>query len=134
MTEELRDDEETKEFREESESLWRIALGPLIWAAHFVVSYTATAVVCAKLGGAEAAALRTAIGLLTVLALAGIVWVGWRAWRSWDYLDDYDHIHDQAVQEHRHEFLGHACFLLAVLAFIGVIYTALPAVFVAGCA
>lgn len=76
MTEKLRDDEETREFREEADSLWRITLGPLIWAAHFVLCYAATAVVCAKFGGAEGAALRTGTGLLTVFALVGIICMG----------------------------------------------------------
>ena len=38
-----------QEFAEEQASLVRITFGPLVWALHFVASYAATAVFCAKL-------------------------------------------------------------------------------------
>ena len=122
-----------KEFAEESDSLWRITFGPLIWAVHFGVSYAATAIACAKPFG-EPEDLVAAIGALTVAALAGIAWVGWRAWVQWDYLDDRDYEHELAREEDRHEFLGHAAFLLAVVSFIGVVYVALPAFAIGSCA
>lgn len=126
---------DAKTFSEEQSSLWMIALGPTIWAVHFIVCYSATAVVCAKLHGlaADGWLLQGLIAGATAVALAGIAWVGWRSWRQWDFLDDGDHVHHQAVTEHRHEFLGHASFLLACLSFVGVLYVALPAVFVRGC-
>ena len=121
-----------KEFAEEADSIWRITFGPLIWAVHFGVSYAATAIVCAK--GGDAATLRAGIGALTVAALLGIAYVGWRAWRQWDFLDDRDYEHELAREEDRHEFLGHAAFLLAIVSFIGVVYVALPALVIEGCA
>ncbi len=126
---------ELKTFSEEQSSLWLIALGPTIWALHFIVCYAATAVVCAKLESAaqDGGLLRVVIGGATALALAAIAWIGWRSWRQWDFLDDWDYVHHKPVTEHRHEFLGHASFLLACLSFVGVLYVALPAVFVEGC-
>jgi hypothetical protein len=128
--------DELEAWAEERDSLWRIALGPLIWVAHFVLTYAGASVVCAKLVGQQDWAmpfLQISIAVITVLALAGIGWVGLRSWRQWDYLDDYDYEHDRAVEEDRHEFLGHAAFLLAGVSFIGVIYVALPAIYVAEC-
>lgn len=126
---------ELKVFSEEQSSLWLIALGPAIWALHFIVSYSATAVVCAKLPNLaeQGWLLQTVIGGATCVALAGIAWIGWRSWRQWDYLDDRDYVHHQPVTEHRHEFLGHASFLLACLSFVGVLYVALPVLFIPGC-
>lgn len=131
----LHPDEERRSFAEEADSLWRIAFGPLIWSAHFLLCYVGAAIVCARLDGTGAtlAWLRLGIGGATLLALAGIAWVGWRAWRQWDFLDGFDHVHDRAVAEDRHEFLGHASFLLAVISFVGVVYVALPAAFGVGC-
>ena len=37
-----------QEFADEQPSLWRITLGPTIWAIHFLASYAAAAVWCAK--------------------------------------------------------------------------------------
>lgn len=124
-----------KTFPEEQSSLWLIALGPTIWALHFVVCYAATAVVCAKLDGLaeDGWLLRAVIFGATAVALALVAWIGWRSWRQWDFLDDRDLVHHRPVTEYRHEFLGHASFLLACLSFVGVLYVALPAVFVAGC-
>lgn len=126
---------ELKIFFEEQSSLWLIALGPTIWAVHFIVCYAATSVVCAKLQGLAEGGwlLRALIGGTTAVALAGIGWIAWRSWRQWDFMDDGDYVHHRPVTEHRHEFLGHASFLLACLSFVGVLYVALPAVFVTGC-
>ena len=134
MADRARSDSQSKEFAENADSLWRITLGPLIWALHFVACYAATAVWCAKAGGAGLDPLRWGIAALTLVSLAGILWVAWRSWRQWDYLDDYDYAHDTASTEDRHEFLGHAAFLLCVVSFIGTVYTALPALFAASCA
>lgn len=129
------DRDDPRELAEEQASLWRITLGPLIWALHFVASYAAAAVWCAKmpLEGQGVDLLRWGIGIAALAALAGIAWVGWRSWRQWDYPDDYDYIHPNATNEDRHEFLGHAAFLLCIVSFIGVIYTTLPVIFAGTC-
>lgn len=124
-----------QEFREEEASLVRITFGPVVWIAHFVASYAATAVYCAKLvpilGGMGP--LRWGIAAATAAALAAIAWAGWHSWRQWrkgneDTFDDPDD-----SSEDRHQFLGHAALLLAVISFIGVVYTALPALLSASC-
>ena len=124
-----------QEFSEERSSLWRITFGPLVWAVHFVASYAATATFCAKWPEPETHIdlLRLGVGLATVAALVAIGWLGWLAWRQWDFLDDHDYAHADGNSEDRHEFLGHAAFLLAVVSFIGVVYSGLPALFAGSC-
>ncbi len=130
---------EGRSFAEERASLARITAAPLTWAAHFVLSYAAAAVWCAGKGAGPGAAvaqmlpLRIGLGAATLVALGVIAWLGWRSWRQWDLLDDYDYEHETGVGEDRHEFLGHAAFLLSVVSFVGVAFTALPLIFVATC-
>lgn len=128
MTEDLRRREDEKEFAEEASSLWTVTVAPLIWALHFVLSYAATSLLCVKFGGGEVAVarLQVGVGVLTALALGGIALAAWRAWKQWDFLDDYDYAHDLAREEDRHEFLGHAAFLLSIVSFVGVVYVAMP--------
>jgi hypothetical protein len=128
MTGPPRRDEEKKEIAEEASSLWIITLAPLIWAGHFVLSYAAASLICVKFEGGVRAMqlLQWGVGVLTALALAGIVAVAWSAWRQWDFLEDYDYAHDLAREEDRHEFLGHAAFLLSIVSFVGVIYVTMP--------
>jgi hypothetical protein len=127
--------EELKSWAEERDSIWHIAFGPLIWVTHFVLTYGGTSVACFKLYefGWAMPFLRGSIAAITALALVGIGIVAWRSWKRWDYLDDYDYEHERSVEEDRHEFLGHAAFLLAVLSAVGVVYVALPAIFMDSC-
>ena len=123
-----------QEFAEEKASLFRITFGPLVWSAHFVASYAATAVYCAKLFPTAAGLdpLRWGIAVATLLALGGIAWAGWRSWRQWrEHNEDWED--SDGSDEDRGQFLGHAAFLLAIISFIGVIYTALPALLSASC-
>lgn len=122
--------EQEQEFAEEEASLIKLTFGPLIWAGHFVLSYWAAAVVCAKFPAAITP-LRWAIAGVTLPALAGILWLAWLAWRQWDFFDR-DQSHDRSG-ERRHAFLGQAAFLLTVPSFIGTVYTALPALFAGTC-
>ena len=123
----LRRKEEEKEFAEEASSLWLLVMTPTIWAAHFVTSYAATSLACVKFPGPDGIPrLQWLVGGLTAAALLAIVWLGWRAWRQWDYLDDGDYSHRTHSTEDRHEFLGHAAFLLAIVSFIGVAFVAMP--------
>ena len=131
--------EDREAFDAETPSLFRIALAPTIWAVHFVLAYAGAAVACAKLdaGGETVDGLRLGIGVLTLLALALIAWTGLAAFRQWnvDARRDARQVAVDLVEEEegRHEFLGHAALLLAVISAIGVVYTALPAVFIASC-
>lgn len=136
MDKDSRRNEEGQSFAEEAGNLLLITAAPVAWALHFVIVYAAAAVVCANFASAPDAVplLRAAITVLTFIALAVIGFVAWRSWRQWDFLDDYDYKHERALAEHRHEFLGHASFLLSIISFIGVIYVAMPALLLESCA
>lgn len=125
-------DQELREFREERESLWRITLAPSAWAVHFVVSYGAAAVVCAKLPGAVDG-LRLGLGALTLVTLALIGWLGWRSWLQWDLRNTGDRLNREGVSGDRHRFLGQAAVLLSLISAIGVIYVTLPALLLESC-
>ncbi len=127
--------QDSEEFREERDSLWRLSLGPVVWSLHFVISYGAAALICARFADLPDANfwLRAGIAALTVLALAIIGTLGWRAWKQWDMMRDPEWENDQSHGEDRHQFLGHAAFLLAVISAIGVIYVALPIFLTEGC-
>lgn len=128
--------EERRTFAEEASSLWLITLSPLVWAVHFVLCYGGAALYCSRFAPAEFGPvpfMRVSVAGITVLALGIIFYVGWVSWRQWDFLNDYDYEHERAIGEHRHEFLGHAAFLLSVMSAIAVVYVAMPAIFVETC-
>ncbi len=125
---------EADNFREERDSLWRLIFTPTIWTFHFAIAYAATAVTCARHGGEEAVdLLRTGVIGLTVVALGLILWLGYGAWRQWDIIEDRDWENDQGHNEDRHQFMGHAAFLLAIISFIGVVFVTLPVVLIGTC-
>lgn len=111
-------------------SLWHMILPPVVWAVHFVTVYSLTAVFCARLGAPLTARLWT--GALTVVALALIVWLGWHAWHQWEE-QSLSRALDAPTDQHRDRFLGHVAWLLALISAIGVVFTALPALLIAGC-
>lgn len=125
-------DEERREFHEEAESLWHITLPPLTWAAHFALSYAVAAVVCAK-APAMLGSARIGLALATLLALAVIAWLGWRAWQQWNRGNTGDDQNQSGKAEDRHQFLGHAAVLLALISAIGVVYDALPLLMLDSC-
>ena len=123
-----------EELEEQRESLWRLSVPPLIWAAHLLLSYCTAAIYCQK-AGARATTLepvRLAIGVYTALALLAIAVAGIRGYQRHRY-GDSTAPHDFDSPEDRHRFLGFAAFLLAGLSALAVIYQALPAVFIGSC-
>ncbi|MCP1170245.1 hypothetical protein [Limimaricola litoreus] len=126
--------EDEHEFGEERESLWRIAFAPTIWAFHFAISYAAVSVYCFKFERmVDMGTLRLGLIAMTVVMLAAIAWIGWRAFRRWDVYDTGEFTNPEGSAEDRHQFLGHAGFLLAVVSFIGVVYDTLPLVILGTC-
>lgn len=126
--------QDDREFAEESDSLWRIVFAPTLWVLHFLLCYTATAIICSRMPEPEnLSALRIFVAVLTLLCLSGIGFIGWRSWVQWGFRDDRVHVQDRPTEEHRHEFLGHASFLLSIVSFIAVCYVALPALFLGTC-
>lgn len=113
-------------------SVWIVVIPPVIWAAHFLLSYWIAAVWCAADLGALAP-VRWAIGGLTVAALAGIGWIARIAVRRYSGrfrpLRSYHHDNEDA----RKGFLGHVALLLAALNSAAVLFTAAPAMVFAQC-
>ncbi len=131
--------QDPQEFSEESESLIRITLAPALWALHFALSYAATAVYCAKWAddGESILVLRIGGGIATIAVLAAIAWLGWRSWQQWDadVGRSTRQIFEDLVEEEepRHQFLGHAAFLLSVISFVAVVYSGLPVALIGSC-
>jgi hypothetical protein len=125
----------TTTFVRYSRGVWGLTVSPTIWALHFLACYVSGAVLCAKLGGGDAAIaqLQRGIAVLTLLGLAGIAVVGWRAYHRWGFAEGAQPPHDADTPDDRERFLGLAILLLSGLSFIATLYTALVAVLAASC-
>jgi hypothetical protein len=121
---------------EHDETLWALTVAPTIWAVHFLLCYGTASVWCARAGEASASigGIRTAIGVYTVVALAGIAVSGAGGYRRHGHGHGLETTgHDFDSPEGRHRFLGFATLLLAGLSAVATIFTAMPAVFIATC-
>ncbi len=76
--------------------------------------------------------LRIGIGLVTLAALGVIVVAALLAWRQWGF-GTGDPPHDNATRQDRALFQGYATLLLSGLSFVGVVFTAMPALFITQC-
>ncbi len=123
-------------------NLITLITAPTIWAIHFLVCYLSASVNCAKaltdarvFTGADwpdVTGARIAIAIATLAALAAIAWSSRQAWGHWAD-GDAEPPYDDATFDDRQQFLGFATILLCGLSFIGVIFVALPAVFIGDC-
>lgn len=120
--------------REEKESLWLLIVSPTIWAVHFMACYVTAAIWCAKFaprfGSLEP--VRWAIGIYTVVALAGIAWNGFSGLRRHRFGSE-PLPHDFDTPGDRHRFLGFATTLLAALSAVAVVFAAMVVVFFEDC-
>jgi hypothetical protein len=120
-----------KSLAESNASLWILAASPVLWSLHFLLCYAFAAVWCGRLGDGSAATVRVAIAAFTIVALAGIVVVGVIA-HGW-HRAAASTPHDADTPEDRRGFMGMATLLLSGLSGVGVIYSALAAVFIRTC-
>ena len=119
--------------QERRESLWWLAASPAIWIAHLLATYITAAIFCAKAGReATLDTVRTAIVIYTAVALVGVIAIGVRGLRHHRY-GRAATPHDFDTKEDRHRFLGFATLLLSGLSLVGVVFVALPIVFVGTC-
>jgi hypothetical protein len=119
---------------EENESLWLLTVSPVMWVAHFLLSYLTAAIWCAKLAGPNGSlgGVRVAIAVYTVLVLLGIGFTGRLALRRHQF-GSATAPHDFDTPEDRHRFLGFATLLLSALSAVATLYVALAAVFIGSC-
>lgn len=119
---------------EQRESLWLLTVSPVIWSAHFLLSYITAAVWCARFAGPEGGlwTARVAIGVYTVLALIGIGITGWRGYQR-HLFGTATSTHDFDSPAGRHGFLGFAVVALSMLSAIATVYVALPIAFLENC-
>lgn len=124
----------TKDFSEKNESLWMLAAAPLVWASHLLLSYSTAAIWCAKFVGPSGslAGAQLAIGLYTLVGLAGIALIGRRAWRRHSCADSTLPRQADSPAD-RHRFLGFIGLLLSGLSTLAVVFQALAAVFIGSC-
>ncbi|CAN5287760.1 MAG: hypothetical protein ACR2GW_14915 [Pyrinomonadaceae bacterium] len=122
------------ETSEKNQSLLLLTASPVIWAAHFMLSYITASIWCAKVAGPDKSLweVRVAIVIYTALALAGIGIIGWSGYRRHSYGGDTVP-HDADTPEDRHRFLGFSTLLLSGLSAVAVIYAALVVVFFGSC-
>lgn len=120
---------------ESEESLFALAAPPLVWAAHFVISYSTAAIYCAKLAGPDGSLgpARVAIGVYTAVALAAVAFCGLRGYRRHRARGGALSPHDDDSPMGRHRFLGFATLLLAGLSALAIAYASLVVLFVRSC-
>lgn len=119
---------------EASESLWWLTLSPAIWIGHFLAVYITVAIFCARAASAAQALApaRWAIVGYTAVAAAGVIATGLRGLRR----HRYGHAatpHDFDTPADRHRFIGFATLLLSGLSLVGILFVALPALFLETC-
>lgn len=119
---------------ESRESLWLLITGPMIWAAHFLLSYITAAIWCARFAAPDApvTGIRITVLAYTLIALVGIAATGWSAFRRHSF-GRATVPHDFPTDADRHRFLGFASVLLSSLSAVAVIYVCLAVIFPGSC-
>lgn len=116
--------------RELRVTLWTLVVPPVAWAGHFLFSYLWASVQCAKAGS-----FAWYPGIFwggTALALLVIVGAGVIAWIQSRTPGDPPP-HEQGTDIDRLRFMAYSTFLLSGLSFVGVVFTALPVIFIGNC-
>ena len=105
-----------------------------------MASYASAAIYCAKRasGAEDIAVLRIGIGLGTIVALAAILWLGHSAWRQWLAANGAQRTRDdrgsgRGAARTGTDSSATPALLLAIVSFVGVVYTTLPAALIGTC-
>lgn len=101
-------------------SLWMPICAPILWALHFLLSYTTVAIVCARIPD-DGANGRVLVAAYTLAALAGMAALGVQGWRR------------RGDADPTRRFLGGLTVGLAALSACATLVVALPAAFFASC-
>jgi hypothetical protein len=126
--------DEDRDLPEEKETVWRLTMAPVLWAAHFLACYGTASIWCAKVAGPAGSlgGARVAIAAYTLIALAGIGIIGRAGLRRHGHGLETEP-HDFDTPGDRHRFLGFATLLLSGLSAVATLYVAMAAVFVSDC-
>lgn len=111
-------------------TLWTLIVPPTVWAGHFLFSYLWAAISCAKVGAFATFPILFVVGTLVALVLIAVS--GWIAWRQ-SRLPGGSAPHEDSTDIDRLRFLAKSTLLLAGLSFVGVLFTALPVIFLRDC-
>jgi len=114
-------------------NLWWFTAAPLIWVAHFVLSYGTASIYCAKAAEpGDLGPVRVIIAALSALALGALAVVVRRELKRAP-LGDASALSSFGLPSDRAQFLAFATLLLSGLAAVGVVFVAMPAVFFETC-
>ena len=122
------------ETKKKNQRLLWIVVSPVIWAAHFALSYMTVSIWCAKFAGPDQSLwkVRIAISVYTALSLAGICIIGWIGYRRHAY-GNAGRPHDGDTPEDRNHFIGFSTLVLSALSAVAVVYAALVVFFFESC-
>ena len=114
--------------------LWLVASGPVVWAAHFLLSYITASVWCARFADPDGTLgpVHAAIGWYTVVALLAIGLLALGGFRRHGKGFGTEE-HERDTPMDRHRFLGFAALLLAGLSAVATIYAAVSVLFIERC-
>lgn len=116
-------------------SLPSLISAPLIWALHFTLSYVIVSLACAyDFGGAH-----VSIALVTLLALALLIFIGAANWRKWRRERQTGRssgggTDPDVAGANMGAFFSLASLMLCVLSAVALIWVALPAAVLPTCA
>jgi hypothetical protein len=126
----------------ERDSLFTLTVGPMVWAAHFLIVYITAAIACAhgafddEVLGIPIVQAIGGVATLTALALVldGLV-LSWRRWRGRPFDGESAPLppHDGADVVSRRRFMAYASVLLSGISLIAIVWQSLPLLFFASC-
>lgn len=124
----------------QSNSLFSLIVGPMVWAAHFLVVYVTTAIACAKdffnhqVWGIDLVPFTVGIATLiaAVLIVDGIA-LSYRRWRGPPGARAEMPPHDRSDKQSRYRFMAYAGLLLSGLSLVAILWVALPVLLIDSC-
>lgn len=123
----------------QSDSLFSIIVGPLVWVGHFLVVYLTTAIICAKglfdLTVLSISIVPLVVGAATLMAASLVIAGTVLAYRRCSRLgwDAPDLSLDRSDTDSRRHFMAYAGLLLGGLSLLAIVWEALPVALIDSC-